>query len=237
MGPHEWFSDIPGSDPLSAVGRVMPFAGLEVRDADNRRAGPDEVGEIAIRNNGQAHAIWNDPQLTADRMIDGWILTGDIGKLDRNGFLYLVDRKDDMIISGGLNIWPTELERVISALPGVREVAVFGIPDDHWGESPAAVVVLHEGATLTDGEVIEHVPNASVAIWKSRSRGGRPQIDVELRTLIRWMSIENLLWGAPRIHGELLKLGFKPEARSTSTARPLRTMSASYEEDPQRPRP
>jgi acyl-CoA synthetase (AMP-forming)/AMP-acid ligase II len=154
MGPGEWFETIEGSEPLLSAGRVMPWAGLEIRDENNKRLGIDEVGEVAIKNEGQITEIYRDPELTKKRMIEGWILTGDVGKLDRNGFLYLVDRKDDMIISGGMNIWPAELEIVISALPGVREVAVVSAPDDRWGETPVAVIVLNESARLDAKDVI-----------------------------------------------------------------------------------
>jgi acyl-CoA synthetase (AMP-forming)/AMP-acid ligase II len=153
MGPGEWFHDIPGSEPLLSAGRVMPWAGLEIRGEDNKRLGVDEVGEVAIKNEGQITEIWRDPELTRKRLVDGWILTGDVGRLDRNGFLYLVDRKDDMIISGGMNIWPAELEIVIAALPGVREVAVVSAPDERWGETPVAVIVLNDGAELDAKDV------------------------------------------------------------------------------------
>jgi acyl-CoA synthetase (AMP-forming)/AMP-acid ligase II len=132
----------------------MPFARVEIRDGDNQTAPLGAVGEIAIQNDGQMQKIWNDPDLTAQRLVDGWVLTGDIGRLDENGYLYLVDRKDDMIISGGLNIWPAELEIVIDAFPQVREVAVVGAPHARWGETPVAVIVLHEGAVLTEAEVV-----------------------------------------------------------------------------------
>jgi acyl-CoA synthetase (AMP-forming)/AMP-acid ligase II len=155
MGPVEWFGDVPGSEPLRACGRVMPYAELEIRDEHNRAVPAGESGEIALRSDGQMVCIWDEPEMTAERLVDGWVLTGDIGRLDKNGFLYLQDRKDDMIISGGFNIWPAELEEVITVLPGVREVAVFGVPHDRWGETPIAVVVLEPGADLSETEVIQ----------------------------------------------------------------------------------
>ncbi len=154
MGPSEWFGDVPGSDPLSSVGRVIPFAEVEIRNDQNLPLGTGEVGEIAIRTDGQMAAVWDEPELTAERLIDGWVLTRDVGRLDQNGYLYLVDRKDDMIISGGFNIWPAELEIVIAAMPGVREVAVVGIPSERWGESPAAFVVVEAGSNLKAEEII-----------------------------------------------------------------------------------
>jgi acyl-CoA synthetase (AMP-forming)/AMP-acid ligase II len=83
------------------------------------------------------------------------VLTGDVGRLDANGYLYVVDRVDDMIVSGGFNIWPAELERVIATLPGVREVVVFGAPHEHWGETPVAEVLLEDGAVLDEATVVE----------------------------------------------------------------------------------
>jgi acyl-CoA synthetase (AMP-forming)/AMP-acid ligase II len=87
-------------------------------------------------------------------MVDGWVLTGDIGTIDRNGYLYLLDRADDMIISGGYNIWPMELENAIADHPDVMEVAVFGIPHPRWGETPCAVVVPKPGGRVEEEEVI-----------------------------------------------------------------------------------
>jgi acyl-CoA synthetase (AMP-forming)/AMP-acid ligase II len=154
MTPREWFGGVEGSDPLLAVGRVMPFARVEIRDEANQPLPPGEAGEVAIQNDGQMETIWNEPDLTRKRLVDGWVLTGDIGRLDANGYLYLVDRKDDMIISGGLNIWPAELEIAIAAHPEVREVAVISAPHPRWGETPVAIVVLHDGATLSEAQIV-----------------------------------------------------------------------------------
>jgi acyl-CoA synthetase (AMP-forming)/AMP-acid ligase II len=154
MGPREWFGEFEGSDPLRAAGKVAPFARVEIRDDAHEPVAAGTHGEIAVSCDGQMSGIWNEPELTRQRLVDGWVLTGDIGYLDENGFLYVVDRKDDMIISGGFNIWPAELELVISELAGVREVAVFGIPDERWGETPCAVVVTDEGVVLTAEAVV-----------------------------------------------------------------------------------
>jgi acyl-CoA synthetase (AMP-forming)/AMP-acid ligase II len=154
MGSREWFADVPGSDPLNAAGRIMPFAELEIRGAENEALPVGEEGEIAIRCDGQTQEIWNDPEMTRARIIDGWVLTGDIGRADDNGYLYVVDRKDDLIISGGFNIWPAELEIAITELPGVRETAVFGVPHDRWGETPMAIVVVDEDCELDEDAVI-----------------------------------------------------------------------------------
>lgn len=112
-------------------------------------------GEIAIRCDGQMTEFWEDPEGTAQRMTaDGFVLTGDIGTIDANGFLYVLDRKDDMIITGGFNVWPAELENVISDHPAVIEVAVFAAPDERWGETPVAVCTVTADATVTEAEIV-----------------------------------------------------------------------------------
>jgi acyl-CoA synthetase (AMP-forming)/AMP-acid ligase II len=92
---------------------------------------------------------------TAKRIVDGWVLTGDIGRFDKNGYLYVLDRAGDMIISGGYNIYPAELENVLSDHAEVIEAAVFAIPSEKWGESPMAVCVAAEGANVEEGELIQ----------------------------------------------------------------------------------
>ena len=155
MGPAEWFSEVPGSEPLLAVGKIMPYSGIEIRDEENKPLPPGEIGEIALMCEGQITEILNEPELTKQRLVDGWVLSGDVGKIDENGYVYLTDRKDDMIISGGFNIWPAELENVISNLPNVREVAVVAAPHERWGEEPVAVVVANEGTKITEKNVID----------------------------------------------------------------------------------
>ncbi len=156
MGPKEWFSQVEGSNPLRSAGRPLPYGDLEIVDPDTAEPLPiGAEGEIAIRCDGQMLGFWNNPEATAERMRDDWVLTGDIGRLDENGYLYVLDRKDDMIISGGFNIWPAELENTLTDHPEVVEAAVFGVPSERWGESPYAVVTVVEGASVTAEELIE----------------------------------------------------------------------------------
>ncbi len=157
MNSAQWFADLDGSNPLRACGLALPFAEVEIWDEDNQPLPANEVGEIVARSDGMMSEFWNNPEATAERIVDGWIKTGDLGKLDRNGYLYIVDRADDMIISGGYNIWPAELENVIAGHPEVLEVAVFGIPHERWGETPFAVVVVGAEATVTEDEIIAMV--------------------------------------------------------------------------------
>ena len=157
MTPREWFGDVPGSTPLRSAGRILPFALLQIRDPEGNVLPPGGEGEIFAKVESQMRGFWGDDELTATRLVDGWIRTEDIGKIDENGYLYVLDRASDMIVSGGFNIWPAELETVIADHPDVIEVAVFGIPDERWGETPMALCTVGEGATVTEEEIVELV--------------------------------------------------------------------------------
>jgi acyl-CoA synthetase (AMP-forming)/AMP-acid ligase II len=154
LTPQEWFADVPGSTPTRSAGRVLPFCRLEIRDAEGTVLAAGEEGEIWTQVEAQMHGYWEDPERTAERLVDGWVRTGDIGRLDGNGYLYVLDRVDDMIVSGGFNIWPAELETIIADHPQVRAVAVFGIPHPKWGETPMAVCVTAPEATVTEQEIV-----------------------------------------------------------------------------------
>jgi acyl-CoA synthetase (AMP-forming)/AMP-acid ligase II len=155
MGPRQWFAKVPGSEPLRACGMPLPFAQIQIWDEDNKPVPPGESGEIVAKAEGQMTGFWNDPKATAERIVNGWVKTGDIGRLDANGYLYMLDRVDDMVISGGFNIYPAELENVIAAHPAVIEVAVFGIPHERWGETPCAVVCVKPGIAVSESEIVE----------------------------------------------------------------------------------
>lgn len=157
MGPQEWFATPEGSQPLRACGRVLPWVELEIRDEENRPLPIGEEGEIAVRCEGQMAGFHKAPEDTAARLVDGWVLMGDIGRVDRNGYLYLLDRKNDMICSGAFNIYPGELENAIASHPEVLDVAVFGIPHEKWGETPMAVCVVDDGAAVAPQDIIDLV--------------------------------------------------------------------------------
>jgi acyl-CoA synthetase (AMP-forming)/AMP-acid ligase II len=155
ISPKEWFSEVPGSNPLRSAGRAYGYALLKIVDPDTRKeVARGETGEIAARADGQMIEYWNDPEATAEKIDDGWIMTGDIGRIDENGYVYLLDRASDLIISGGFNIYPAELENVIATYPGVTEVAVFSVPDEKWGESPAAVVVVADTTQVSEADIV-----------------------------------------------------------------------------------
>ncbi|ORL15996.1 class I adenylate-forming enzyme family protein [Prescottella equi] len=139
------------------------FTKIRVVDADGNDCAPEEVGQILLRGPGMMPCYWRNEDATRAALIDGWLHTGDLGKLDDSGYLTFVDRLKDMIISGGLNISPAEIEQVINRMPGVEEVAVISVPDEKFGETPAAIVKKVEG--LTEADVVEHC-NRNLADFK-----------------------------------------------------------------------
>jgi long-chain acyl-CoA synthetase len=136
------------SKPAS-VGPPQPFFEMRIVNERGEDLAPGEVGEIIGRGPALMPGYYKRPDLTAQAVVDGWLHTGDMGYADEDGFLYLVDRKKDMIISGGTNVFPKDIEEIIVQHPAVREVAVFGIPSEKWGETPLAAVVLNEPGAVT----------------------------------------------------------------------------------------
>ena len=139
---HVLDGDVADVARLRSAGRGTPNVSLTVRGEEGEILPTGKVGEIAASSPGQMTGIWHDPEAERARILpDGAILTRDMGYLDDQGFLFLVDRKDDMIVSGGYNIWPSELEEVIASHPAVIDVCVVGVPSERWGETPRALIV------------------------------------------------------------------------------------------------
>jgi fatty-acyl-CoA synthase len=134
--------------PPGTVGQPMPFVDLRLVDSSDQEAGPEQEGEILLKGPNLCAGYWNKPGETARAIQGGWFRTGDLGRLDAQGNLSIVGRKKDMIISGGANIYPAEIERAIEAHPAVAGAAVIGVPDPKWGEVGKAVVELNPGAGL-----------------------------------------------------------------------------------------
>lgn len=153
LTPHEWFTDVPGSTPMRSAGKVLPFCRMEIRDENGSPVPVGSSGEIWTQIEAQMSGYWNNEELSATKIKDGWVRTGDIGRLDQNGYLYVLDRVDDMIVSGAFNIWPSELESVIADHPDVEEVAVFGIPHETWGETPMAVCRIRADSNVSEQEI------------------------------------------------------------------------------------
>ncbi len=144
-----------------SVGVPPPFCDLRITLDDGSNAKPGEIGEITGRAPFLMSGYYNRPDLTADAIRDGWLFSGDMGYVDDDGYLYLVDRKKDMIDSGGVKVYPRDLEEIAARHPDILDVTVFGIPDDKWGEVPLAAVILREGAKATP-EVLRDWINARV---------------------------------------------------------------------------
>jgi fatty-acyl-CoA synthase len=150
---------------LRSTGRA--HAGLELRIVDSRGAtvAPGVVGEILLRSPWNMRGYWHNPGATADALRDGWLRTGDAGYVDRDGYLYIQDRIKDMIVTGGENVYPAEVEHAILGHPAIADAAVIGIPDDRWGEAVKALVVLRPGTTL-DREGLLSFARARIAGYK-----------------------------------------------------------------------
>jgi len=140
-----------------SVGVALPFQEITIQDDRNSELPAGEVGEICIRGDTVMAGYLNNPEATRETIIDKWLHTGDMGYMDGEGFIYIVDRKKDMINRGGENIYPREIEIALEAHPKIREVAVVGIPDEALGERVKAFVIPGEPGSLTGEEVQEYL--------------------------------------------------------------------------------
>ncbi|MAF47208.1 MAG: class I adenylate-forming enzyme family protein [Rhodospirillales bacterium] len=141
---------------IASAGRAFKDLEMAIFDAEDKPLPAGEIGELVTRGVHLMTGYYKNPEQTAEVITrDGWIRTGDVGYIDDDGFLFLVDRSKDMIISGGENIYPSEIENALYQHPAVNECAVFGIPDDYWGELPAAHVVLEAGQKAEEQELID----------------------------------------------------------------------------------
>lgn len=158
-------------DIYSTVGRPVPPARVVLIDADGNEMPPGTEGEfeIAIDSPTLFSGYWGQPEKTAEVLSNGRFRTGDIGRIDRNGYLYLLSRANDVIISGGINVYPAEVERVLDEHPAIAESAVVGVPHETWGEAVVAAVVLEPGLTVDEADVIEHA-RGRLASYKKPTR-------------------------------------------------------------------
>ncbi len=148
--------DGPDAGRMASCGRAIANAELRIVDANDEPVATGEIGEIVLRGPMVMLGYWNNPEATAQALRGGWYHTGDAAYLDAEGFVYIVDRIKDMVVTGGENVYCVEVENCIAQMAGVNECAVFGIPHDEWGEALHAVVVPHAGQTLAEQDVISH---------------------------------------------------------------------------------
>src|SRR5690606_1488574 len=141
---------------LRSVGQPYPNLEAKILDDDGNECPVGVAGEIVARSGAMFRGYWNNSVATVETLRNGWVHTGDMGRIDEDGFLYLVDRKKDMIISGGENVYSREVEEALLQHPAVSEAAVIGVPDPKWGENVCAVLVLKAGASVSGEEIIRH---------------------------------------------------------------------------------
>ncbi len=154
---------------LQSCGRPQTNVDVQIVDEDWNFLPTDEVGEIAIRTEANMVGYWNNSDATAKTLRDGWLRTGDMARTDADGYLYLVDRKNDMIVSGALNVYPSEVERILQEHESIFEVAVIGVPSEKWGEEVKAIVVLKEGFEASESEIIQFCEGKLAGFKKPKS--------------------------------------------------------------------
>jgi long-chain acyl-CoA synthetase len=155
-----------GGRILRSAGRALPGIVLSIQDEDGNLLPPSQTGEVCTRAGNSMQGYWKKPEDTEEAFRGGWYHTGDAGYLDADGYLFLVDRVKDMIVTGGENVYSTEVENAVGSHPAVAQVAVIGIPHETWGESVHAIVVLHPGRTATEEELVAHA-RQSIAGYKT----------------------------------------------------------------------
>ena len=146
--------DLAGNDRMRSAGRAVPGTTIKIVDEEGREVPRGEVGEVIVHSPSNMIEYWNLPEATAASLNDGWMRTGDAAYMDEDGYVFIQDRIKDMIISGGENVYPAQVESVIYGHPAIAEVAVIGVPDDTWGEAVKACVVPREGHHIDAEEII-----------------------------------------------------------------------------------
>jgi fatty-acyl-CoA synthase len=161
--------DVTRPERLATCGRPVPWVHVALLDDSGNEVPRGEAGEICVRGPLVMQGYWNKPEQTAEALAGGWLHTGDIAREDDEGYYTIVDRKKDMIVSGGFNVFPREVEDVISSHPSVAAVAVIGVPDDRWGEAVKAVVVPRPGSEIVAEELIDLVKKAKGSVHAPKS--------------------------------------------------------------------
>jgi len=179
---------------LSSCGRPVFDTEVRVVDEEGRDVKPGEMGEIIMRGPDIMQGYYRNPELTAETIRDGWIHSSDMAKVDEEGYIYIVDRKKDMIISGGFNVYPSEVENVLYTHPAVFEACVLAVPDEKWGEAIKAVVVLKSGAQVTTEDLIDHCGKSLSGFKKPRSIDFVPELPKNPNGKIAKRLIKDFYW-------------------------------------------
>ena len=158
-----------GKNRLRSAGRAIPGVELRIADEDGHPLAPGVTGEILVRGPNVMQGYWRNPELTAQTVVEGWVRTGDAGYLDDEGFLFLVDRVKDMIVSGGENVYSVEVENALAQHPAVLECAVIGVPDPRWGERVHAILRLRPNLSATEEDLIVHCTRLIAGYKRPRS--------------------------------------------------------------------
>lgn len=178
LAPEDHVIDGPRSRLLASAGREMTLTEVRIADALGNAVPIGEAGEVLARGPNIMLGYWNNEAMTRERLKDGWLRTGDVGRIDEEGYVFLLDRKADMIVTGGENVYPSEIEGVLYTHPAVYECLVASAPDSRWGERVQAAVVLKEGAQVSEDELLhfckEHLAGykcpKQIEFWKSLPR-------------------------------------------------------------------
>ncbi len=160
-----WLPYDRAGEKMGSVGQPVFHGEVRIVNEEGDPVGPGETGEIIVRGPVVMNGYWKREDLTAEVIVDGWLHTGDLARRDEEGFVYILDRKKDMFISGGENVYPAEIEKVLVSHPAILDAAVVGVPDERWGEVGRAFVVLREGFSL-DGEAVRDFLNDKVGRFK-----------------------------------------------------------------------
>jgi len=196
LGPEDHVIDGTETQTNRLFSAGRPAMGVEVKivDEEDKEVKLGETGEILICTDKLMKGYWKMPEETAEAFKDGWFHTRDMGMMDEEGYIYLMDRKSDMIISGGFNIYPREVEDVIMSYPGVAETAVIGVPDDMWGEAIKAFVVPKAGMELTEAGIIRHCKGNLASYKKPKSVDFIKEIPKNLYGKINRRALKEPFW-------------------------------------------
>ncbi len=145
---------IEGNERMKSAGKALPHCEIKIVDEKGKEVNAKDVGEIIVRTTSNMIGYWNLPEETKKTLKSGWLYTGDAGFMDEDGYVFVHDRVKDMIVSGGENVYPAEVESAIFGHEMVSDVAVIGVPDEHWGEAVKALVVLKENCETSEEDII-----------------------------------------------------------------------------------